>query len=962
MISRVSRMNLTSTEYYRLPNYKQCKECALLDVGLAFCSVITMDDNDEIASKLPSNIDTIPHYDSMNPFLLNSSNNTNITFPLCKILPPTPEECAQIPLCGAEDLPNVTAIASICSVQVSLTTCLGGFMWMEPLNASHRPPSDISPFRLQLPDPNTSKSSQCGERIFPFTRACCPGHYCLPSMYCMMPCDQPGSYCPSSDTVPYSKCSSFKLGSYAQLIGCGGPSSPYNSCPSGYYCPNSTSKQLCPRGYYCRQGSVEPFKCTIFMQCPPGTALPGDTFISLILGTFLLISLLFLIQLQKNKERCMRLYRWMYKKRYHTDFDQRNKSHVQTMFAQSDHKIPLLEFDNDSEEKKEENGSASDELSDVNSSMISWKPAENEPVNLDDAKKLRFFVDIEFNNLSLHLKTSGKTILSECSGRIHCGTINAIMGPSGAGKTSFLYTLCGKAASYGNITGDILINGEQRPISDFKDVVGFVPQSDAMTPQMTVKEMLEFNANFRLSADAGYHYKKSVVRDVMKLLKIQRIRHSLIGDDVNRGISGGQQKRVNIGMELVSQPSVLFLDEPTSGLDSTTSNDVMDVLKLVAKRGTMVVVVLHQPRYEIFKAFDNVILLAEGGKMVYMGNTANVMQYFEQFDYVKPDMVNPADFIMDIVSGAVPSQNGRKPDLIETWKTIDKTNFKMKVNDTFIDADKDNSQYTPRKHLNFFHQTLMCCSRAITTMFRQKWNMVTDIVMIVFMAFVAGFGADSSNIRKIPTNVYLGILSSSLVGSIISLKTFGNDRVMYWRFSSSGINRFSYFIGGQIASAPWIVFEPIWFLMFYWPMSKPRGKLMVYFEIFVLGMFCVQGVAQLMSVLVDPNKSTLAAVVVVLVTNFFNGFEPTLTNLSGFGEVIATCAYSRWQHEALWNEEMNSWPQSFDYVKEYQQSYFGWKLDDSAFSKDIQMMLIIGFIFRIGTFLALRFANRAKQI
>eukprot|EP01084_Bolivina_argentea_P211749 360120_1 len=111
-----------------------------------------MDDNNEIASKLPSNIDTIPHYDSMNPFLLNSSNNTNITFPLCKILPPTPEECAQIPLCGAEDLPNVTAIASICSVQVSLTTCLGGFMWMEPLNASHRPPSDISPFRLQLPE------------------------------------------------------------------------------------------------------------------------------------------------------------------------------------------------------------------------------------------------------------------------------------------------------------------------------------------------------------------------------------------------------------------------------------------------------------------------------------------------------------------------------------------------------------------------------------------------------------------------------------------------------------------------------------------------------------------------------------------------------------------------------------------------------------------------------------------
>ena len=187
--------------------------------------------------------------------------------------------------------------------------------------------------------------------------------------------------------------------------------------------------------------------------------------------------------------------------------------------------------------------------------------------------------------------------------------------------------------------------GRVRVFIIFK-TVGFVPQSDAMTAEMSVKEMLDFNPKYRLSSDVSHHYQKSVVRDVLKLLKIRRIRHSSIGDDIKRGISGGQKKRVNIGMELVSQPSVIFLDEPTSGLDSTTSNDVMEVLQLIANRGTLVLVVLHQPRYEIFNAFDNIVLLAEGGKMVYMGDTQNAMPYFEQFGYAKPDLVNPADFMM----------------------------------------------------------------------------------------------------------------------------------------------------------------------------------------------------------------------------------------------------------------------------------------------------------------------------
>eukprot|EP01084_Bolivina_argentea_P257324 433510_1 len=222
--------------------------------------------------------------------------------------------------------------------------------------------------------------------------------------------------------------------------------------------------------------------------------------------------------------------------------------------------------------------------------------SDNEEISItNSAKKLDFLMDISYKNLSLTLKSNGAKILSNCSGYLHSGTINAIMGPSGSGKTSFLFTLCGKASSYGNINGDVFINGYKKQMSEFRDIVGFVPQSDAMTAEMSVKEILSFCAKFRLSSSVGKDYRESVIRDVLYLLKIVSIRHSLIGNEYKRGISGGQQKRVNIGMELISQPSIIFLDEPTSGLDSTTSNEVMDVLKLIAKKGTTVVVVLHQP-------------------------------------------------------------------------------------------------------------------------------------------------------------------------------------------------------------------------------------------------------------------------------------------------------------------------------------------------------------------------------
>ncbi len=127
-----------------------------------------------------------------------------------------------------------------------------------------------------------------------------------------------------------------------------------------------------------------------------------------------------------------------------------------------------------------------------------------------------------------------------------------------------------------------------------------------------------FSAHTRLSSKMPFSEKDKVVNEVIRLVGLMKVRHSIIGNEEQRGISGGERKRVNIGLELVAQPSVLFLDEPTSGLDATTTREIVGSLKKIARMGVNVVAVLHQPRYEVFQMFDDIMLLS-AGKTVYFG-------------------------------------------------------------------------------------------------------------------------------------------------------------------------------------------------------------------------------------------------------------------------------------------------------------------------------------------------------
>uniref|UniRef100_A0A670YZG5 ABC-type xenobiotic transporter n=1 Tax=Pseudonaja textilis TaxID=8673 RepID=A0A670YZG5_PSETE len=207
------------------------------------------------------------------------------------------------------------------------------------------------------------------------------------------------------------------------------------------------------------------------------------------------------------------------------------------------------------------------------------------------------------------------------------------------------------------LSGDILLDGMGLP-THFKCMSGYVVQDDIVMGTLTVRENLMFSAALRLPLSTSKYEKNQRVEQVLKELDLVKVADTKVGTYFSRGVSGGERKRTSIGLELITNPKVLFLDEPTTGLDASTANAVLLLLKRMSLQGKTIIFSIHQPRYSIFKLFDSLTLLA-AGRLLYHGPADNALPYFKSLGFVCEPYNNPADFFLDIINGdssAVPSQ------------------------------------------------------------------------------------------------------------------------------------------------------------------------------------------------------------------------------------------------------------------------------------------------------------------
>jgi len=389
-------------------------------------------------------------------------------------------------------------------------------------------------------------------------------------------------------------------------------------CPPGYFCETPAVIEECPKGHYCKEGSVEARACTAAQDCPRGSAVPEESSSGIL--WFVLISVVAYVAFK-----------------------------IRTRYQEDALRIEALEAEayHDAVEaaellKEKRAAAAAAAAVDVRGGGAAAKGGTGETYR------------IEFEDIRLDLP-NGVTIMRGPSGCFLPGTSTAIMGASGAGKTTIMNLVTGKVKK---TSGVIRVNGEEcDSLARWRSRVAFVPQEDVMHRELTVFENLEFSAHTRLPADWAPSRKQQMIFKVLDSLNLAAIQRSKIGDEFERGISGGQRKRVNVGLELVADPKVLFLDEPTSGLDSVSATELSEMLRSIAEAdGLTIAAVIHSPGPAAFAAFHRFLLLQTGGRLVYAGPTRDVETYFGAigFPYPRGDTLDTmADYILKCVAGGV---------------------------------------------------------------------------------------------------------------------------------------------------------------------------------------------------------------------------------------------------------------------------------------------------------------------
>ncbi|XP_053114361.1 broad substrate specificity ATP-binding cassette transporter ABCG2-like isoform X2 [Hemicordylus capensis] len=420
-------------------------------------------------------------------------------------------------------------------------------------------------------------------------------------------------------------------------------------------------------------------------------------------------------------------------------------------------------------------------------------------------------------------ETVRKEILKNISGVMKPG-LNAILGPTGCGKSSLLDILATRKDPKG-LSGEILVNGYPQP-PHFKCMSGYVVQEDIVMGTLTVRENLEFSAALRLPSSMSSEEKLERVNVIIRDLDLSKVADSKIGTQFIRGVSGGEKKRTSIGLELITNPTVLFLDEPTTGLDASTANAVLLLLKTMAQKGKTIIFSIHQPRYSIFKLFDSLTLLA-AGRVVYHGPASNTIAYFRSLGYVCEPYNNPADFVLDIINGdstAVTSKADlNDPEVIEIVES-DRVNetiatrlaeqfcktaaYKnMKAHLEAVSAENKNRRIIYRAipyTTPFFHQLKWVSRRTFKNLIGNPQSStaqicITTVLGLIVGAIFSGVKNDASGIQNRAGALFF-LTANQCMNSVTTVELFITEKRIFMHEYISGYYRVSaYFFSKIIA-------------------------------------------------------------------------------------------------------------------------------------------------------------------
>lgn len=360
------------------------------------------------------------------------------------------------------------------------------------------------------------------------------------------------------------------------------------------------------------------------------------------------------------------------------------------------------------------------------------------------------------------------------------------MGPSGSGKTTLLNILSCKIKS--EIQGSIHINGQSIDKKLIKEISGFVPQEDIVYGSQKVREALKFYCDLKLSKNLSTSEKSNIIDDVLLELGLNGISKSIIGyvgadassSSLPRGISGGERKRLSIGCQIISNPSLLFLDEPTTGLDSFASQSVIDTLSKISKKGRTIILTIHQPSIEILNLFDTILMLGKG-KTIYFGTMHGIMKYFTKIGYPCAVWQNPTDHIINVIHGDQTEsydQSEAQATKLSNLFLTKHCNIKMNKTPDSVTFDKK------IKRVGCFRSTLIILKRSINQIIREPNSVAAGLFLFIFIALLLGLTFLMLGYNEVDLTNRTGALFFSVVfvsySEIISpFYSFGNEKRLF---------------------------------------------------------------------------------------------------------------------------------------------------------------------------------------
>ena len=377
------------------------------------------------------------------------------------------------------------------------------------------------------------------------------------------------------------------------------------------------------------------------------------------------------------------------------------------------------------------------------------------------------------------------SLLEEVSFTVFTGEVVALVGPSGAGKTTLINAISGIAPAD---SGEVLLGGRNfhTQLASDPSGVGFVPQEDLVHPELTVEESLYYSGRLRFSSDVGEGDIRKEVDRVLQELDIRHIRGNRIGDALKRGVSGGQRKRVNLGQEMLTRSTrVLFLDEPTSGLDPRSSHGIAKKVRVAADGGRIVFLVTHDLSAGVLQQVDHLIVIVEGGRLAYFGKPEDACRYFK---------VASPDLIFERLSDRAPKEWAEQyRDSKDFRRFVQSREHLLGLNDRDEDSDEEKTSILPPKRPNTLHQLRTLTSRYFRAKKRDKVGMSVFFAQPPFLALVMWI------VFPAPTVPALFMLSLSWIwfGLSASVRELIIDRAIWRRERRVGVSVTAY-VGSKV--------------------------------------------------------------------------------------------------------------------------------------------------------------------